>query len=29
MVTGCTIKIIVNADHLLEHAASDMADVLR
>jgi len=29
MVTGCTIKIIVNPDHLLEHAASEMADVLR
>ncbi len=29
MVTGCNIKIIVNPDHLLEHAASDMAAVLR
>jgi len=29
MVTGCTIKIIANPDHLLEHAASDMADALR
>jgi adenylate kinase len=29
MVTGCTIKIVVNPDHLLEHAASEMADVLR
>jgi adenylate kinase len=29
MMTGCTIRIITNADHLLEYAASEMADVLR
>ncbi len=29
MVTGCTIKIITNPDHLLEHSAAEMADVLR
>jgi len=29
MVTGCNVKIIINPDHLLEHAASDMAAVLR
>jgi adenylate kinase len=29
MVTGCTIKIIMNPDHLLANAASDMADALR
>jgi adenylate kinase len=29
MMTGCTIRIITNADNLLEYAASDMADVLR
>jgi adenylate kinase len=29
MVTGCTIKIITNPDHLLDLAAAEMADVLR
>ena len=29
MVTGCTIKIITNPDHLLDLAAVEMADVLR
>lgn len=29
MLTGCTIKIVTNADFLLERAAEDMADVLR
>lgn len=29
MLTGCTIKYITNADHLLEHAVREMADVLR
>ena len=29
MMTGCTIKNITNADHLLEYAAQEMADVLR
>ena len=29
MLTGCTIKIVVNADHLLEKATEDMAAVLR
>ncbi|MFY9749786.1 MAG: adenylate kinase [Methanoregula sp.] len=29
MMTGCTIRIITNADHLLDLAATDMADVLR
>ena len=29
MLTGCTIKIVINADFLLERAAEDMAAVLR
>ena len=29
MVTGCTIKIVTNADFLLERAGQDLADVLR
>jgi adenylate kinase len=29
MITGCTIKIITNADFLLDRAADDMAAVLR
>lgn len=29
MVTGCTVKIVTNADFLLERAVSEMADVLR
>jgi adenylate kinase len=29
MLTGCTIKYIMNADFLLEKAAQDMAEVLR
>ena len=29
MLTGCTIKIITNPDHLLDLAAAEMADVLR
>ena len=29
MLTGCTIKIVINADFLLERAADDMAAVLR
>jgi len=29
MLTGCTIKIITNADFLLDRAAEDMASVLR
>ena len=29
MVTGCTIKLITNADHLLDLAATEMADALR
>lgn len=29
MMTGCTIRIITNADHLLDLAAKEMADVLR
>jgi adenylate kinase len=29
VVTGCTIKIINNPDHLLEHSAQNLADVLR
>jgi adenylate kinase len=29
MVTGCTIKIVTNADFLLERAGKDLADVLR
>ena len=27
MMTGCTIRIITNADHLLDLAATEMADV--
>jgi len=29
MMTGCTIRIITNADFLLDQAVSDMAEVLR
>jgi adenylate kinase len=29
MLTGCTVKIVINADLLLERAAEDMAAVLR
>jgi adenylate kinase len=29
MLTGCTIKIVMNADFLLERAGQDLADVLR
>jgi len=29
MMTGCTIRIITNADFLLEQASSELADVLR
>src|SRR5512136_244414 len=29
MVTGCTIKIVTNADFLLDRAGHDLADVLR
>jgi len=29
MLTGCTVKIVINADLLLERAADDMANVLR
>jgi adenylate kinase len=29
MITGCTVKIVINADLLLERAADDMANVLR
>jgi adenylate kinase len=29
MMTGCTIKIVTNADFLLERSSSDLADVLR
>ncbi len=29
MLTGCTIKIITNADFLLDRGASDLAEVLR
>jgi len=29
MMTGCTVKIVINADFLLERAADDMANVLR
>jgi adenylate kinase len=29
MLTGCTVKIVINADFLLERAAEDMAAVLR
>jgi adenylate kinase len=29
MMTGCTIKIITNADFLLERSAGELADVLR
>jgi adenylate kinase len=29
MLTGCTVKIVINADFLLERAAEDMASVLR
>jgi adenylate kinase len=29
MITGCTVKIVTNPDHLLEFAAGELADVLR
>jgi adenylate kinase len=29
MITGCTIRIVTNADFLLERAGQDLADVLR
>jgi adenylate kinase len=29
MMTGCTIRIITNADFLLEQASNELADVLR
>jgi adenylate kinase len=29
MLTGCTVKIVVNADFLLERSSSDLAEVLR
>jgi adenylate kinase len=29
MLTGCTVKIVINADFLLDRAAEDMAAVLR
>ena len=29
MLTGCTVKMVINADFLLERAAEDMAAVLR
>jgi adenylate kinase len=29
MVTGCTIKIVTNADFLLDRAGTELADVLR
>jgi adenylate kinase len=29
MITGCTIKYVINADFLLERAADEMANVLR
>jgi adenylate kinase len=29
MVTGCTIRIVTNADFLLDRAGTDLADVLR
>jgi adenylate kinase len=29
MLTGCTVRIVINADFLLERAADDMAAVLR
>jgi adenylate kinase len=29
MMTGCTVKIVTNADFLLERAVADMAEVLR
>jgi adenylate kinase len=29
MITGCTIKIVTNADFLLERAGQDLAEVLR
>lgn len=29
MLTGCTVKIVKNQDHLLDRAVIDMADVLR
>jgi len=29
MITGCTIQIVINADHLLDQATEDMAAALR
>jgi adenylate kinase len=29
MLTGCTVRIVINADHLLDRGAEDMAAVLR
>ena len=29
MMTGCTIKIVTNADFLLDHSSADLAQVLR
>jgi len=29
MMTGCTIKIVINADFLLDRSSSELADVLR
>ncbi|PKL69328.1 MAG: adenylate kinase [Methanomicrobiales archaeon HGW-Methanomicrobiales-1] len=29
MMTGCTVKIVINADFLLEKSTSELADVLR
>jgi adenylate kinase len=29
MITGCTIKTVINADHLLDQAIDDMAGTLR
>jgi adenylate kinase len=29
MITGCTIQIVTNADHLLDQATDDMANALR
>lgn len=29
MMTGCTVKIVINADFLLERSSSELADVLR
>jgi len=29
MMTGCTIRMITNADFLLERSSADLAEVLR